>query len=322
MRALSVGILFAALTHPAASADPLTSADREALLEQLESLRENAESKVDARFRTAIAAYDEALSSNEAAIEFYLKCVEKVDFLDRDRKNAEFRDWKRREADRLSDAGYRLALRYQLRWLTLCLKAASSKADRPRLAAEAKQVVDSLFDDAPKLKGWQNTLGESVTGTVFARAYEIGALPRLEWPLSPVQIGEFYEKVVFPPLRNPARLDELRSAWNQRVTQEGIRVETWQGGGGGGERRNGQAPEPPNDAQQNFVTETLPELKWQMETDLFRAGDESGAAKRMLAHLTQYLGHRSARNWGEQFRQLLRPKGTPAPTAPQGDPAP
>lgn len=318
MRASLVGTLFAALACAVASADPLSSADREALLEQLESLSENAESKVDARYRAAIQAYDEALASNEAAIEFYLKCVEKVDFLDRDRKNADFREWKRREADRLSDAGYRLALRYQLRWLTLCLKAASSKADRPRLASEARQVVDSLFDDAVELKGWQNTLGENVTGTVFARAYEIGGLPRLEWPLAPSQIAEFYEKVVFPPLRSPARLDELRAAWNRRVTQESLRVEHWQGGGGG-ERKNGPGAAEPNEAYQNFTTETLPELKWQMETDLFRAGDEGGSAKRMLAHLTQHLGHRSARAWGEQFRQLLRPKG--APTA-ATEPAP
>jgi hypothetical protein len=56
-----------------------------------------------------------------------------------------------------------------------------------------------------------------------------------------------------------------------------------------------------------------------MELDLFRNGDESGAAVRMLAHLEKYLAHPSARDWGKQFEALLKPAVAANPEEP-GDP--
>ena len=123
-------ILAAALSLSSAHADALSAPEREALLQKLEEMRANAESKVDARYRAAIAAYQAAMASDDAAMELYLNCVEKVNFKDQQRKNADFREWKRREEDRLSDPGIGLALRLQLRWLILTLRAASEKTER------------------------------------------------------------------------------------------------------------------------------------------------------------------------------------------------
>ena len=61
-------------------AETLSSADREALLESLSKLRESAETKVDAKFRVALTAYRTAMSSDDAAIELYLNCMERVNF--------------------------------------------------------------------------------------------------------------------------------------------------------------------------------------------------------------------------------------------------
>lgn len=295
-----------------AMADPLSSADREALLESLEKIRETADSKVDARFRVAIAAYREAMGTDETAIEFYLKCIEKVNFLDQERKNADFRDWKRKEGDRLSDQGFRLALRYQLRWLILTLQASSDKADLKALAGDAQEMVDSVFRDAAKLEGQAQTLSQPVTSTIFARAYEIGALENDKWPASPIQLEAVYGQIIFPQMRGPARIDSLRAAWIKRIQQEGIKEESLAGNGG---RRNGQGG-PRTQDPDHFATETLPELQWQMEMDLFRNGDESGAALRMLAHIEKHLAHKSAKQWGEQFKNLLSPK----PAAPAAEP--
>ncbi len=108
---------------------------------------------------------------------------------------------------KLSDPGFRLALRYQLRWLILTLQASSEKANRKALAADAQEIVDAMFRDADKLAGQEQELGQAVTSTVFARAYEIGHLENEKWPLSPVQLDEIYGTVVFPPLRSPTRVD-------------------------------------------------------------------------------------------------------------------
>jgi hypothetical protein len=66
------------------------------------------------------------------------------------------------------------------------------------------------------------------------------------------------------------------------------------------------------------MTETVPKLQWEMEVDLYNSGDERGAAVRMLAHIEKNIAHPSAREWGEQFKTLLKPKAAPAPTAPAG----
>ena len=60
-------------------------------------------------------------------------------------------------------------------------------------------------------------------------------------------------------------------------------------------------------AYEKFLIETQPKLQWDMEIDLFRNGDESGAAVRMLAHLEKHLTHPSAREWGKEFEELLKP---------------
>ncbi len=78
-----------------------------------------------------------------------------------------------------------------------------------------------------------------------------------------------------------------------------------------GDRKIGMASDMKGPEYERFLIETVPELQWQMEVDLFRSGDESGAAMRMLGHLEKHLNHKSARDWGEQFKNLLKPKARP-----------
>ena len=310
---IAAALICAAFTATQAHSAPLSAADREALIANLEALRETANARVDARFIMAINAYREAMASNEAVNDFYLKCIEKVNFEDQQKKSSEFRDWKRKEADHLSDANFRLALRYQLRWLVLSLRAASEKADHKALANDAQEIVDAIFADAVKLESQVQTLRQAVTGTIFAKAYEIGDLGKSDWPASPVTLDQIYDKVIFPPLRTPTRLESLRAAWIKRIQQQGIEVEAWSDPGRG--RKNGASPDQRSVNSATFTTETLPDLQWQMEMDLFRSGDESGAAKRMLAHIQKHITHKSARNWSEQFKTLLSPPPPSTSTA-------
>jgi hypothetical protein len=296
-----------------ARSEPLSDADREALLDNLEKIRETADSKIDARFRLAIAAYREAMSSDDAAYDFYLKCVEKVNFTDQDKKAADFREWKKKEGDKHSEPGFRLALLYQLRWLVLTLRASSEKTKISDLIGEAQETVDLVFRDVEKLSGQEQALSQSVIATVFARAYDVNATGKNNWPTSPVMIEQIYDAVIFPSLRNSSRIESLRAAWIKRIQQEILKNEHLAGGGG---RKN--APRTPD--HERFMAETLPELQWQMEMDLFKSGDESGAALRMLRHIEKHLDHRSARKWGDDLKALLTPQpdATAAPAATPG----
>jgi hypothetical protein len=294
-----IAIAIFALALGSAHADPLTDADREALLENLEKLRNAAYSRQDGKFRVALAAYRAAMADDAQAMELYLKCLEKVNYSDRDRKTQDFREWKRKEADKLADPALRTALRYQLSWLVLTLQAAAEQPDLPRLRAEAETIVDSIFRNAENLASQEQLLGQSVIASVFARAYEIEQVKVENWPFAPAQLGEIYEQLIFPPRRSPDRVDSLRSAWIKRILQETARREFWGG------KKGRATPE-----FERFLIETLPQMQWTMEKDLFTYGDQSGAAVRMLAHLEKNIAHPSAREWGEEFKALLTP---PAP---------
>ena len=305
MRALLL-VLCLAVFSVKVTADPLSPADREALLENLEKLRGTVTGRVDARFRAAILAYRTAMVDEKSAIEFYLKCVRKVNFEERHRKASEFNDWKKREDDHLIESTMRRALMHQLRWLVLTLQAASDKADATKLAVEGQQIVDDLFRDSATLTSQQEILGQNVTGTVFARAYEIGAVKLEKWPFSPIHLAQIYEAVLLPQYRATGDIQALRAGWLKRIRQEAVIYEDAHAKS----KSNGRPLTPDaghSPAQDKFLTETLPTLQWQMETDLFRSGDQRGAALRMIAHLEKHLTHPHAKDWSDELKNLLSP---------------
>ncbi len=302
-------------------ADHLSDADREAVLANLEKLRDSAESKMDSKYRVALAAYRTAVASDEAAIELFLNCTDRVKFEEMQKKSQEFREWKRKESEKLQSPGLREALRQQLRWLILTIQAAAPKPDRVKLAAAAQEIVDSIFRDAQRLNGQEGLLAQPVTATVFAKAYDISNPKTDNWPLSPIQLDAIYSEILMPPCQKPTRVAELRALWIKRIQQEGAKVEFWVGNRRE-EKKGAIAANPESVEYQKFLEITQPKLQWDMEMDLFRNGDESGAAVRMLAHLEKHLTHPAAREWGEQFKDLLKPAAPPTPPKPAEEKAP
>ena len=58
-----------------------------------------------------------------------------------------------------------------------------------------------------------------------------------------------------------------------------------------------------------FLADRRPELLWEMEKDLFKYGDQRTSAKRMLAHIEKFLGHKNEEQWISEFTSLV--KGEP-----------
>ena len=306
MRALPL-VLCLVLLAVRVVAEPLTASDREALLENLDKLRGIVTERVDSRFRAAIVAYRGGMASDGAALEFYLKCVDKVKFEDQYKKAADFREWKKKEEAKLSETSLRRALVYQLRWLVLTLQAASENADRAKIVAEAQQQIDEVMHDAGVLTNQSEVLSQNVIGTVFAKAYEVGAIDLEQWAYSPYSIGEAYEQIILPAYRAGGDVNALRACWIKRITQEGVlhepasaKVKT---------NSHALAPESNRSAgMKKFLAETQPSLQWMMEKDLFRCGDQRGAAVRMVAHIEKHLAHPNVRDWGDELKAMLAPQ--------------
>lgn len=225
-RLLALPLLFAA---PAVRAEPLSQADREVLLDKLAKLHDSAREKAMGRIGSATAAFRAGMASDDAAAELYLKCVEKVEFEDRGRSSQEFREWKRHQDDRLKAPGLRRCLRHQLRWLVLSLEAAEAGDNRAALAPKAVEALEAIFGNPDQFEGNVEPLREPVTATVFARAFNLGGAKLKDWPLSPLEIGEVFDLVIFPPLIKEEKFDALRDQWLKRVRYETTVREAWTG---------------------------------------------------------------------------------------------
>ena len=304
-------LLAAALAFPTLHASPLSEADREALIEKLDGLRDTAQAKAMGRIGSAASAFKAGMASDDAAVDLYLKCVEKVDFKDKDRSSQDFRDWKRRQGDRLKNPEIRRAMRHQIRWLHLTLEAAENEGKFEKLAPKAADILEGIFGNPEQFGDRVDILRENVQGTVFARAYNLGGVTIEKWPLAPLQVSEIFDRVILPDLRAKKKFDSMREQWKRRITYEGISAENWIPAGD----RKGEADRV---AESNrFTSEKIFELQWEMQMDLFKSGDQKVAALGMLKHIESNLGHAKARTWAEQFRQLVDPKKQAPATAAQ-----
>ncbi|MFM2199459.1 MAG: hypothetical protein RLZZ505_2891 [Verrucomicrobiota bacterium] len=301
MKTLPLALLFT--LQPLAAQEALSPSDREALLERLEKIREEADSKVDARFHAAISAFRKASDSPNAALDLYLKCEEMVNFDEMKKKNVDFREWKRNNDAKLSDTGFRLALQQQLRWLVLTLEATAEMPDLDKLALDAGKIVETIVSKAEDLSAHRDILQQGVTSSIFARAYDINGLKVENWPLAPAPLAAVYDQVLLPPLRRPGRLESLRAAWTKRMVHEGALLDAWSGNPGEKLKPGVHSP-----AYDKFVSDTVPQLRWDAEVDLFKAGDEKAAAMRMLQHIDENLSHESAPKWAEDFVTMLQVK--------------
>ncbi len=277
---------------------PLSVTERELLLERLQEIQETSNSTVKGRYTVALTAFKEGIKNDAAAHDLYLKCIEKVRFLDEAKKTSEFREWKRRHSEGTDNAEFRLALRHQLNWLVLTLEAAQDKKEKETMGPRCMAVLDAILKDADDLKDNRALLRSKPTESIFAEAYGVDALNLGEWPESPLDIGGVYDLVVLPPFRTPETLTQLQSGWKKRIEHEGLILE--------GFANEGSADKDLKPAFEKWKLEGRNDLIWTMEVDLFSNGDEKGAALRMLEHLKENLKHKSAPKWIKQFTSLVK----------------
>lgn len=305
MHILKITFAFAFLSM-LAKAEELSAADREALIKRIAEIEQQSESYVNQKYRTAMTAFNTAATSENGAMELYLKCEEMLNFEQKQKKNSEFREWKKKNDEKFAETAFRKALQLQLQWLTLTLKASAEDADREKLSLEVATYLDKMMAQADSLAPYQSVLNQSVTSTVFAQAYNISGIEIENWALSPGQIPVIYDKIILPPLRRIDRIEALKAAWQKRISQEGELAEKWSDEKASG-GLNARSP-----AYEKFITESLPDLRWNAEVDIFKAGDQRGAASRMLKHIEANISHKSATQWVEQLAKLIQVSPGPA----------
>lgn len=327
---------------PMVFSQALTPEQLEKILQELKAIESTVDGKRISSRTNAVTAFQRAAASDKAALELYLDCYKVVHFDRQDAGHSDFRDWKEKNEEHVKDRGNIAALRIQLQYLVLTLRAAenvSMKTLVPELEAFASNVVASL--DAMRQEGGSASSGnksggraqggrpthgggsggggaagagggnglkvlkQGVNNSVFAEAYELDkTLNVSNWVMSPANIGGIYEKTILPYFQ-ASDPSNLPAAWDRRINLE---------------RAMAAATSTDNPtAFKMFESEDMPQLRFQKSCDLFRFVSQQQGALAILALLKENPAHSKAGEWLSEFRNLIaeaaRPPATPAPAA-------
>lgn len=308
------------LLSPMLRAETLSDADRQQVLERLDSFKEEAGKKATTRLSDASAALRKAMENDKAAFDLYLQCVEQADFLSAKRSSNDFREWRRRNRGQLESDGFGTAIRHQIRWLMLSLKASAKPAQANQLGPETLECLEGIFRDPKALARHTGFLATPMNETIFAKAYGIRGDRLKDWPAAPIQkeekeieLGETFEKAVLPYFRAKKDYAGLREAWDRRIHFEEVIAGFWTGDDKQEDKHMEELAEEgnhPNRAE--FLRETKPDLEWRREMDAFQSGDQKKAVVALVEHLEENVTHSKAREWEADLRQALSPQAAAA----------
>jgi hypothetical protein len=288
------------------------------LLEQLEKIAEGvAKSRTSNNF-SAVNAIRDAAASEAKAVELWLESVREADFRAKDKKEAEWRQWRDGAARRLHQPGAGVALRLHFQYLLLTIKAAGAtkEPDRIEVLGNLTSFLDDLARNAKEALANRQVLDQGVLSTAVARRFKLDSTVKVEgpWVQAPGDIAAMYDTVILPFYREKKDTARLQSVWTRRMQQQAALVAATE-----------------SDFDKRMFREiTQPRLEWGLARDLFLAGNrESGS--RMLMIISQNPGHKDAPQWVDDLRALLTtpPDGlaelaakltTPPPEAPEPGP--
>lgn len=332
--ATALAVLGGASSGSALFGQALTPDQIEKILQELKQISTQVEGSRLSSRTSAVAAFQKAVTSDKATLELYLACYKEVRFDRQDARSSDFRGWRERNEDLVKDPGTLAALRLQLQYLILTLRAAENvpfKTLIPELESFAANVVanaELLSGAGPATSsssgrgqsrnqghggnqgggggagktedGWKR-LRESITSTVFAEAYGLDkSLKLANWSLTPGNFVSIYEKSVFPYYQH-ADPTQLAAAWDRRVKLEA-------------DYMSSTLADNPT-ALEVYKTETLPELQYEKARDVFKYASQQQGALAILNLLKTSSAHPKASDWISELTGLLKDAATPQPAS-------
>lgn len=293
---------------PLTAADSLSEEEVEGILGQLAVIEDEHNGNRVSLRTSAVRAFETAAASDKAAYEFYLQCHKELKFDAKDASFSDFRAWRERNEERIKSKSNLSALRLQLQYLVLTMKAAEG-VDRETLVPELESFVANIVSHSKDLeRSGMTTLEESVKTSIFAEAYKLNkSLEVSNWCFEPGNFGDVYAKTIFPFMRSE-HPESLADAWDRRISLSKDFVMITQ--------------EENQFELDKFQTERLPELNWQKASDLYQNYSSKQGAQSMLTLLRGNPSHTSLKNWLDQFRELLATSSSATPEAPPANTAP
>ena len=312
----------AAPTAPAPGEPPAAPVDP-AVQKILDELGKVSETVTKTRTGNNLGAYErikDAMASDSKAVDLMLDCFHELNFKSREKKETEWRDWREKNAARFKEAGYTKALRLQLQYLALTIRAGQAVTEKEK--EDAVMALISHIDDVVKsadkeLVSHRGPLDENVLSTIVARHFKLenSVALTMPWVYQAGDISAMYENVILPRYRAARDTSRLANAWRRRMEQQ-MTMATASG---------------IDFDKTSFMETILPRLEWGEARDQYLAGNPSGSSM-MLAVIKKYPGFKETPVWILELREFLQnPKSVeaaataaanPKPAAPTAAPAP
>ncbi len=304
---------------------PLTPARAEALkpdelksfAEQLEQLRKTVNSQRSKENAVALRSFVKHGTSPVSANAFYLECLKKLRFTDEGKRAEAWRTYRDNNDDLFNSVYHRQAKQMELRYLIMTINAAHEE-DRRELMPQLISYIDALLS----IDGRAYEHMQSADSSVFTEVYDIqSSIDPGDWQMDPTNVGGIYDSAVLPHMRNH-RDPRLVPAWLKKIEhmtdyaekvkegeaaeqREAEREDRRQSRGGGNPETTAEA-RAERDRYEEFMTETLPEAKWNMCEDLAENGFRDEAIPLMFQVIREHAEFSDVPSWLSSLEALLR----------------
>jgi predicted Zn-dependent protease len=278
---------------PALHAQDAPPVNADELLQSLEKLRSTQESTLQTSFSRIIQTFRQGASSPTAAWELYQEAVKATRFTGLTRDNSQFRDWKKREEDKLDDPNFRKAIQVHLLYLAISLQHAGGAELKDTVAALAQYASSyPRIEMDSRNREMAALLNEPITSGVFVRRNGLELyLTRLkDWEMVPSNVDGMFEKVVLPYWREQ-KDPKAVAYWEERINREAERV------------KGADLVFP----REHFENVRRPVLLWNRAQEMVKVGMPNRAAVEMYNVLKNYPSHPNFSSWADELKNLLKP---------------
>lgn len=309
----------------------ITAEEIAGLLRQLRSMREGLDVEERRTVMEALKVLAPASASPTEAVSLWSGAVRTLEFERQNKRSADFDEWRKKNDDKLHDAGFAAALRLQCRYLKLCLEA-----DTPEKAGRAGAAIVALMEESikamPQCGQYASLLREDVFSSPVAKKLGVDKQCPEGWARTPLSIdahfGRFLKAAV---VKNPADVPAL---WESRMKLERAQVEAQDQYARVQRRRKNtdspmgrraNAPKEKDDADtkavDTFEKDRMPVLLWAMGEDFYKAGLRRRGIETLFGVLRKYPKHTSHSGWVDRITAIAEeldakgklPSATPAP---------
>lgn len=272
--------------------------DTNAMLSNLQQLRTKHDQSAHSQISQTIRDFSSAAATPDSALAFYLQAVQITQFAGDSKQGTEFRDWKKKEGDRLKGPGLPMAMRICLSYMALSMQRVAGSTNAQLLpallnyTAQTQAAMATIYD--------QKIIKEPVSGNLFARWYGFGGpLGGLEeWEQSPGDIESIYAQSILPVMRK-THDPRILQYWDDKIAREAA----------------GAAGAKAFDADV-FANTRKPRLFWSRAEDMLAIGQRNPALTEMYTVIKNYPNHPDTGKWMDELQGLLVPSSTSGTSAP------